>query len=72
MAEGPAPALKRPVAMHIDLEVCIDCGACDDLAPGIRDRSERIAVSSGTLEAMAACPVGAILWSEGDTHEQDA
>lgn len=64
--------LKRPAAMHIDLEACTGCGACDDLAPGVRDRPQRVAVTSGTLEAMAACPAGAILWSEGDNDEQDA
>lgn len=58
--------------MCIDGDACIDCGACDDLAPGLREHAERIAVTPGTLEAMAACPVGAILWLEGETHEQDA
>lgn len=72
MAERPERALERPVAMRIDLETCIDCGACDDLMPGGRERPDRIAVSPATLEAMAACPIGAIVWLEGEIHEQDA
>jgi len=71
VADRPRGALNRPTAMRIDPVRCVDCGACDDLAPGMRAGRERIAIDTRTLEAMAACPVGAILWLEGETHEQD-
>lgn len=72
MPERPATPFRRPLGMRIDDGVCIHCGACDDIAPGMRERAARITVTSASLEAMAACPVGAILWLEGETHEQDA
>lgn len=58
--------------MYIDLALCIDCGSCADLAPGMRERPDRVAVRAETLEAMAACPVGAILWLEGEGRESHA
>ncbi len=64
--------LRRPAAMRVDLDSCIGCGDCDDLAAGVRERPQPIAVTPASLEAMAACPVGAIVWLEGDRHEHDA
>lgn len=64
--------LRRPVAMRVDLDSCIACGDCDDLVATARERPQRIAVTTASLEAMAACPVGAIVWLEGDRHEHDA
>lgn len=54
--------------MTLDVDRCIDCGACDDVAPGMLARPERIAIAHGTLEAMAACPVGALHWLEGESR----
>ena len=69
MAELRLP-IARPTAIAVDAERCIDCGACEDLVPGLLDRSGRIEITPATLEAMADCPVGAIHWLEGeDPHD---
>jgi ferredoxin len=66
----PHPRLRRPVAMTLDPGACIACGMCGDLVPGLPERSGPIAITPATLEAMAACPVGAIHWLEGaEPHE---
>jgi ferredoxin len=52
--------------MHVDPEVCIECGICEEVAPGIRETPGRVPVTRQTLEAMAACPTGALRWSEGE------
>ncbi len=76
MASAGRAAVRRPVAMTLDRAVCIECGACDDLVPGLRERAACIAITPATLEAMAVCPVGAIHWLEGedphDHHHDDA
>ncbi len=51
--------------MWIDAEACIECGLCEELAPGIRGEAARVAVTARTLDAMSACPTGAIRWLEG-------
>lgn len=71
MRERRPVRIARPVAMTIDEGACIDCGACDELAPGIRGREGPVPVGEATLEAMAACPVGAIVWMEGETPDED-
>lgn len=68
MGDGKGDPLRRPEAMTLDIERCIDCGACDELAPAIMARSERITVTQVALEAMAVCPVGALRWLEGETR----
>jgi len=55
----------RPDAMWIDAEACIECGLCEELAPGIRAEATSVAVTARTLDAMSACPTGAIRWLEG-------
>lgn len=50
--------------MYIDRERCIECGLCDAFSPGMSERHDLIAITDSTLEAMAACPVGAIRWDE--------
>jgi ferredoxin len=55
---------RRPDAMRIEFARCIHCELCFDIAPVIRDAPERIGVSAATLDAMAACPTGAIVWCE--------
>lgn len=61
----------RPSEMYVDPAACIECGICDEIAPGIRDSLEHVPVSSLTIEAMANCPTGAIKWAEGGTDEAD-
>lgn|GEM_PF-1195130 len=71
MASSERLGLRRPVAMTLDREVCIECGACDDFVPGLLERAERIAITPASLEAMACCPVGAIHWLEGEDPHDD-
>lgn len=54
----------RPVAMNLEEARRIHCDLCYDIAPIIRGREARIPVTHGTLEAMAVCPTGAIVWCE--------
>lgn len=54
----------RPNAMRIDKACCVYCELCYLIAPIIRDNPNCIPVTSDTLEAMAACPGGAIVWYE--------
>lgn len=49
--------------MRIDRTRCLHGGACRLVAPEIDD-TERIAVTSATLDAMAGCPSGALTWVE--------
>ncbi len=51
--------------MWIDAGACIECGLCEELAPGIRGEAPFVAVTARTLDAMSACPTGAIRWLEG-------
>ncbi len=62
----PQPGQLRPDTMWIDPDTCIECGICEEVAPGMRVDEHRIAVSPQTLEAMSACPTGAIRWLEGE------
>lgn len=50
--------------MYVDQEACIECGICDEIAPGIRGSPDRVPVDAITLEAMANCPTGAIKWAK--------
>lgn len=60
----------RPRAMRIDRTRCLNGGACRIVAPEIDD-TERIAITSATLDAMAACPSGALTWVEDDRPGDD-
>lgn len=62
-------ARLRPEAMWVDPDTCIECGICEEVAPGIRVTSLHIPVSAQSLEAMSACPTGAIRWLEGEEKE---
>lgn len=55
--------------MWVDPQTCIECGICEEVAPGIRTQPLRVAVTSENLEAMSACPTGAIRWLEGDSEQ---
>lgn len=50
---------------------CIHCELCYDVAPVIRGNEARIPVTHDTLEAMAACPTGAIVWCEEELSDWD-
>ena len=65
MHPGSEPKL-RPDAMWVDAEACIECGICEEVAPGIRSEPARVPVTSESLEAMSVCPTGAIRWLEGE------
>jgi ferredoxin len=65
------PRLRRPPAMRVDTAACVRCGLCDAILPGVLAHPERIATSPAALEAMAACPTGAIVWLESDVREED-
>lgn len=62
--------MLRPELVYIDLNVCVMCGVCEDLLPGVLSEHRRIAVNTAVLDAMAACPTGAIRWLEGATVMQ--
>ena len=53
--------------MRVDFARCVRCELCDALLPGVLVGPERIPVSPTALEAMAVCPIGAIVWCEGET-----
>lgn len=59
----------RPNAMRVDRARCIDCELCWLIAPVIRENPDRIPVTGDTLEAMAVCPGGAIVWCEGEASD---
>ena len=50
--------------MRIDRARCVHCELCYTVAPIIQNTPERIPITSETLEAMATCPVGALVWRE--------
>ena len=55
--------------MWVDPLSCIECGICEEVAPGIRNDPLRVAVTAESLEAMSVCPTGAIRWLEGDQEQ---
>ncbi len=57
--------------MYVDADACIECGICDEIAPGSREDPAHVPVTSLTIEAMANCPTGAIKWAEGGNDEAD-
>lgn len=61
MSDASRP--DRPTAMRIDPDRCTHGGGCRLLAPEIED-AERIPLTPATLDAMAACPSGALGWAD--------
>lgn len=61
--------IHRPAAMRIDPRRCRRSGLCRLIAPGLRDAT-RIPVDADALEAMAACPSGALAWDEPTPDEE--
>ena len=58
--------------MRIEEARCTECGACVDLAPVIETDRQRIPISPATLDAMAECPSGALVWREKDVAEVES
>ncbi len=56
--------MNRPTALRLDESVCIACEACDDLVPELRTLGRQVPVTDAALDAMAACPTGAIRWAD--------
>ena len=60
----------------LDEEACIGCGACEEICPGVFRMNESLgfalvlnpggADADMVEEAMEACPVNCITWSEED------
>ncbi|HEX7021362.1 MAG TPA: ferredoxin [Trueperaceae bacterium] len=50
--------------MRIDELRCSRCGLCYLIAPVVEINAQHIPVTPDTLEAMAQCPTGAIVWRE--------
>jgi ferredoxin len=50
--------------MRLEEDRCIHCELCAEIAPVILVDPARIPVTVATLEAMAACPTGAIVWCD--------
>jgi ferredoxin len=57
--------------MRVDAAACVRCELCDALLPGVLVGPERIPVAPAALEAMAACPTGAIVWCEDEAGSED-
>lgn len=53
----------RPREMRLEPARCTGCGLCEELSPDILHVG-LIAVNTDTLDAMAICPTGAIVWHE--------
>lgn len=58
--------LRRPTAMRIEASTCIHCDLCGVLLPAFLSDPERIPVSAAALEAMDACPTGALVWLDDE------
>lgn len=52
--------------MRLEPSACIACELCETLAPDELRDPEHIPLSAAALDAMAACPTGAIRWKETD------
>jgi len=66
--------LRRPSHVYVDAERCIRCEVCEDVAPGTLAAAFAgpLTADERTLDAMAACPTGAIRWWEGETPDEAA
>lgn len=54
--------MSRPTEMARDTAICVDCGMCEEIASGVDWNADGVEVMPLSLDAMAACPVGAIKW----------
>lgn len=60
--------MSRPTEMDRNAEVCLDCGLCEDIARDVSWHTGGVPITPTTLDAMAACPVGAIVWREEENR----
>lgn len=63
--------MNRPTALHIDEALCIVCEECFELVPELRKHGAHVAASEVALDAMAACPTGAIRWVDDPPTERE-
>lgn len=68
---GATTGMMRPQTMRLAEALCIECGLCYLIAPEIGEAPQKIPVNGRTLEAMATCPTGAIVWDEPPRREAD-
>ncbi len=50
--------------MYVDPQRCIRCDVCEEVVPGMLAEEQPVAADERVLDAMAACPTGAIRWLE--------
>ncbi len=62
-------AAPRPSLVYVDEARCIRCEVCEEYAPGMLDAERPIPAEETALDAMAACPTGAIRWLEREEPE---
>jgi len=62
------PQIHRPATMRIDPRRCRRSGLCRVIAPGLRDGTS-VPIDPDALEAMTACPSGALAWDEPPTGD---
>lgn len=62
--------MLRPEFMWLDLQRCVNCGVCEEFVPDISMFEARLPVTGQSLEAMSACPVGAIRWLEREEQDE--
>lgn len=60
----------RPKLMWIDPARCVHCGLCEEFMPEIGTYVTGLPVTGQSLEAMSACPAGAIRWLEGEEQDE--
>ncbi len=60
----------RPEFMWLDPLSCVQCGLCEQFVPDISRHGQRLPVTGQSLDAMAACPVGAIRWLEREEQDE--
>lgn len=61
--------VTRPSHVYVDHKRCIRCDLCEEYAPGILSKDVPVAARESVLDAMAACPTGAIRWFEREEEE---
>ncbi len=67
-------APRRPSHVYVDAGLCILCELCDAVAPGTLRAASfgPLLADEATLDAMAACPTGAIRWLESEEEHEAA
>lgn len=63
-------SLLRPETLWIDPFTCVECGICEEYLPASMLTGTTLPVTTETLEAMSACPTGAIRWLEGKENDE--